>query len=425
MGFSGYDTFKVVKRYKGDYSEFSLTNLYMPLTGVDAYSLYHLLTSLDDKHYPFSKLMDHLNIASSNYINETIKKLEGIGLVEVWQNKDEYLLVLNLPLTYNEFMANHILVEFLKGKIGLTEFERLNQTVDTTGYKNKTHGFDDVYERTNSNIKSIISPFFKGLVDNIRIKNEKFDYTYFKLMFDNEVVTNEALEIKEFKDEILRISYHYNLNEEEMYDAVMMCVRIEKDLNLKSVLKYAQKIYSNKSGEVINFKTKEVDPFVYEKLDNNTNRLIDLCEKTSAEKLLKELSGIKPALSELKMIEDLIKNTGFSQGVINFMVLLVTTEKNGEIPPYNYFEKIANTWKRAKIQTTLDAINYVSSKQNQDKETKQTRRGGKTVKEVPDWYGEYEQKLKDAAKKEDNQEELDADELAKKLFSGGNDAKVN
>ena len=39
MSFSGYDTFKVIKKYKGDIDNYSLTNLYMPLIGVDSYSI--------------------------------------------------------------------------------------------------------------------------------------------------------------------------------------------------------------------------------------------------------------------------------------------------------------------------------------------------------------------------------------------------
>ena len=418
MAFSGYDTFKVIKKYKGGVDNYSLTNLYMPLIGVDAYSMYYLLTSLDEEHYLFTKLMDHLNIGNSSFLTETIKKLEGIGLVEVWQKKDEYLFILNQPLSYNEFMSNHILVEFLKGKIGLTEFNKLVNNINLEGYKNKTHGFDEVYERTNANIKNVISPFFKRLSNSIQVKNEKFDYLYFKLKFDNSVISSDALEIKELKDEILRISYHYNLNEDEMYDAVMMAIRINKDLNPKDILNHARSIYAQKTKEVIGFKTKEADPFTYENIDTDTTKLIDLCENTSSEELLYTLSGIKPALAELKMLDDLMKNTGFSQGVINFMILLVSNEKNGELPSYNYFEKIANTWKRAKVNTTLDAINLVNAKLKNDKEGKVKKVGAKTIKDVPDWYKDYEDKLKEASKKKEDNENVDVNELAKNLFSG-------
>ena len=418
MAFSGYDTFKVIKKYKGGVDNYSLTNLYMPLIGVDAYSMYYLLTSLDEEHYLFTKLMDHLNIGNSSFLTETIKKLEGIGLVEVWQKKDEYLFILNQPLSYNEFMSNHILVEFLKGKIGLTEFNKLVNNINLEGYKNKTHGFDEVYERTNANIKNVISPFFKRLSNSIQVKNEKFDYLYFKLKFDNSVISSDALEIKELKDEILRISYHYNLNEDEMYDAVMMAIRINKDLNPKDILNHARSIYAQKTKEVIGFKTKEADPFTYENIDTDTTKLIDLCENTSSEELLYTLSGIKPALAELKMLDDLMKNTGFSQGVINFMILLVSNEKNGELPSYNYFEKIANTWKRAKVNTTLDAINLVNAKLKNDKEGKVKKVGTKTIKDVPDWYRDYEDKLKEASKKKEDNENVDVNELAKNLFSG-------
>ena len=415
MAFNGYDVFRVIKKYQGDVSNYSMSNLYMPLIGVDSYSMYFLLASLDNNYYMMSKLMDHLNFGSTKLLDETIKKLEGIGLVETYVNKDkEYLFLLNEPLSYNEFMSNHILVEFLKGKIGLTEFNKIIFDIDLKGYKNITHGFDDIYERTNMNIKNVISPYFKSLSNNIQIKNDKFDYTYFKLKFDNDKVSQEALDYKKFKEEILRISYHYNLNEDEMYEAVMMAIRIEKDLRVNDVLKYAQKIYSEKSGELINFKGKETDPFIFDKLDSDTARFVTMCDNISSEQLLKELSGIKPALSELKMIEELSLNTGFPQGVINFMILLVNSEKNGELPPYSYFEKVANTWKRANVKTTIDAINLVYDRKNGNK--KSPKNSGKTIKEVPDWYSDYEKKIKEASNgKDDSQVELT--DAAKKLFS--------
>lgn len=417
MSFSGYDTFKVIKKYKGDIDNYSLTNLYMPLIGVDSYSMYNILTKLGNDEYMFSKLMDHINIGSGKFLEETFNKLEGIGLLETYQNKEgSYIFLLNQPVSYNEFMSNHILVEFLKGKIGLTEFNKLLLDFDLKGYKNITHGFDEVYERTNKNIKSIISPYFKSFVNNIQVKNDKFDYTYFKLMFDHEVVSDEILELKEVKEEILRISFQYNLNEEEMYDAVMMEVRINKDLNLKEVLKYARKLYENKGAKQINFKTKEADPFIYDKVDDDTAQLISLLDTMSASDLLTELSGIKASTAELKMIDDLQRNTGFSQGVINFMVLLVTNEKNGEIPSYNYFEKIASTWKRAKINNTLDALNYVSEKSK--KEDNKTISYKKKTKPTPEWYSDYEKNLKNSKTNQEQNEKIDLDEVAKDLFSG-------
>ena len=70
--------------------------------------------------------------------------------------------------------------------------------------------------------------------------------------------------------------------------------------------------------------------------------------------LLKSLNGgIEPSASEIGMLEDLIRTTKFPQGVINLMVLMVNSEKEGELPGFNYFDKIANTWARAGVKLHL------------------------------------------------------------------------
>ena len=122
--------------------------------------------------------------------------------------------------------------------------------------------------------------------------------------------------------------------------------------------------------------------------------------------------------AELKLFDDLMKATGFSQGVINVMVLYVTNEKNGEIPSYNYFEKIANTWKRAKVKTAKDALDVINKKPEEKKTTKYSKKA--KVKEVPDWYKDYEKTISEASNKnvsEDEKSKALEEAIASGLFS--------
>lgn len=421
MGFSGYDTFKIEKKYNLSGEDlYSLTNLYLPLIGVDGLSLYLLINELNtNEEYLITKLLDTLSFPTTIFLEQSFSKIEAIGLVKTFQKKQEFIFSINQPLDVASFLNNHILFDFLKNKIGETEIKKMMPVYSKkSSYKEITKTFDEVYDRTTESVKNILPNIFKKLVnDSIYVKNEKFDYIYFKLSFDNAVIPQEILDDKYFKEEILRISYHYNLNEEEMYQAVIDTVHQTNDFRIKDINKNASKIYQMKHVEPVKFVTKEADPFVYEKLDDATQRFLDLVERLSCEELLRSLSQIKASTSELKMLDELIRNTGFSQGIINIMILYVLTINEGVLPGYNYFEKIANTWKRAKVASSKDALDLI----NKEKEPKEKKKTIKTkVKETPEWYDEYENKLKEASKKSESIEEKEKDleaVLAAGLFS--------
>ena len=68
----------------------------------------------------------------------------------------------------------------------------------------------------------------------------------------------------------------------------------------------------------------------------------------------------------------------------NVAILYVLSEKNGEIPSFNYFKKVLNTWIRAGVNTTEEALNYINGNKTTGKGKKPST---KTVKPLPSWYG--------------------------------------
>lgn len=410
MGFSSYDIFRIEKEYNLSGEDLSsLTNLYLPIIGADGLALYLLISQLKtNEEYLVTKLLDSLNFPTTNFLDQSFSKLEAIGLVRTFQKKQEFLFVLNSPLSTESFLNNHILYEFLKNKIGETEIKKIFEIPQkNSSYKEITKKFDDVYERTTESIKNIMPAIFKSLInDSIYVKNEKFDYIYFKLSFDDEIISQEVLNEKNFKEEILKISYHYGLNEDDMHQALLDTIYQTKDFKIKDISKYASKIYEMKHIEPIAFVTKEADPFIFNKLDDETVRFLELVEKMSCANLLKSLSRIKASTSELKMLDDLIRNTNFSQGVINIMILYVLDINNGALPGYNYFEKIANTWKRAKVTNAKEALDLIN-KEKEPKEKKTYYKG--KVKETPEWYNEYEKKNKETVKPKESLEDKEKD----------------
>ena len=92
----------------------------------------------------------------------------------------------------------------------------------------------------------------------------------------------------------------------------------------------------------------------------------------------------------------------------------IIVNKDGEIPSYNYIEKIAKTWVRVGIKTTLDAINYINKPV--EKSAKSTGRGKKAMK-TSQWVDNYVDGVKEDSSANKG-EELSNEEIVSGLDAG-------
>ena len=395
-----HDNFKLNrKHYLSGEDHYVLAQMYLPIIGIDSFSLYSLLFTLNDNNqYAYKKLIDALNFNSLNFLEKAFNKLEAVSLIESYYNEQKgYLYVLKTPLSTTSFLQNTLLSSFLTSQIGEIEvmkFKSENEKVNIKTYKNISKAFDDVYEVTNRNIENSFNKILKiKTKQSLKVINPAFDYIFFKMSFDSNFLDPKILDDEEFKQQILTISFNYKLTEEDMVEVIHQTITIDKDLKYSDISKNARIFFQQKNKNTeAKFVTKEVDAFISSQMDDDLFQFIHQIENMTPVDLLTGLSSIKPSVSELKIIEDLIKNTNFPIGVINLMILFVNKEKQGELPGYNYFEKIANTWARANIKTTKDAIEYINKQQNKKVETKTYQKGKKEVK-LPTWYDKYEKQL--------------------------------
>lgn len=401
----------------------SLTLLYLPLIGIDSFALYCALTSLEtNKEYYIKKLINITNIPTLNALTNTFDKLEGIGLLNTFYDSNKgYLFIVNPPLKNTEFMKEEVLVTLLETQIGNLEINELKEKVKTNikGYKNITKKLNEVYTvstKTSSTVlKNLVNP-------NLNVENNNFNYTLFKMLFDSSFIDEDVLNDEQFKSMIIKISFIYKLSEEEMKDVVFNSINNDKRCDYPSLSKYARIAFQKKyKVETPKLVTVKEDQYVQSIEDDVTLKLCNDLETMSPSEVLESLSGMKPTPSELKIFEDLLNNCNLTIGAINFMIMYVSTEKNGELPGYNYFEKIASTWTRAKVKTAIDAIRYVEKKnaeraQNKEK-TNKTSSVSKKKKEavLPDWYTEYEKGLQEQTN-ETKLTDQELKEIANKLF---------
>lgn len=416
-----YDEFKIVKERSLHAFEFeNISLMYLPLIGMDAMGLYLILQSLPASESMTHKILyDLLNLQNISIINHAKEKLEAIGLVETYFSENKgFVYVLRPPLSKEAFSKDIILRHALMNQIGEQYIENITKkaNISLRGYKKETKKFSDVFDLDTTHSSLISDEILEKIASTIEIDHPNFDLIVFKEMIGDHFISSELLEDVEFQENIYRMSYLYNLDEEDMKIAIMKSIDVDKDFNYEVLSKHCRKLFQNKNKDkAIYFTTKKSDPFIKHN-DLKMTELIHKVESMNPRELLQNLSGITPSASELKIVEDLMKNTKFSTGVINWMLLMVIQTKDGIMPTYNYFEKIANVWARAKIQTVSQAIEFSMRSQektakSQDK--KYPTRSAKKVADVPDWYEDYEKQLEDYMKATD--EKMSEEEIQKTL----------
>ena len=415
-----YDNFQIKDKYHLNSEDYNnLSKLYLPIMGIDSFSLYNVLTSFEtEKVYAYKNLLDLLAGFSLASLNQAFDKLEALGLVKTYYNKKNgYLYEIYPPLSKDAFFANELLSACLASQIGATALEELKEgIIKVDGYKEVTKKFEDVFSIDTKNTDSIISSL---VINDVSVSNKDFNYVLFKAMFDGSI-PDEVLEDSEFKKHILRIAYTYKLNVDEMHECVVKTMAIDKNLEYASISKNAKMAFQNKYNvkEPV-LKANNNDKYVGSIQDEAWMEVINSVENMSITDVLQSLSGIRPSVAEINMFEKLQNNTGFPDGVINLLILVVNKEKNGELPGYNYFEKIANTWARAKIKTAYDVLKYYEDKKNNEKALEKevvSKATNKKKAVLPSWYDAYKAEL-DSSKKPMNEEQTkEMIDLVKDLF---------
>jgi replication initiation and membrane attachment protein DnaB len=188
----------------------------------------------------------------------------------------------------------------------------------------------------------------------------------------------------------------YGLNVEEMAEAIKSSITPKGELSY-DVLNINVKYQYDQKNQIIKIRPVTVKT-------NSNDRLINVLENTPPKDIVENKYGTALTSSEVEMFEKLLSTTNLPLGVLNVLIIYVISSKNGEIPSYNYFLKIANSWIRGGIKTTLMALDKISGNLPKNTPTKQ-----KPAKQTASWYNDYleEEKKKMAIKNDEPQESLE------------------
>jgi replication initiation and membrane attachment protein len=394
-----------------------LNFLYSPIMGTGAVQLYTTMIAcvgfgqFESDTYNHQKIFQMMDLKTPQEFLQMRESLEALGLLDVYYRDGVYLYLLKEPLHPYDFFCNAQLVHLLTVKIGKSEFDRLlsdflTYKYNVNNFTKVTKKFDEVFGIVPLSSENTFANWWASATNNgIVLKDRHFDFNHLDILLrardllDEAVITSDA-----FYQEMNRLSFMYGFDESDLADIVLRSTDQYHNINYEDLKTQAKWFYDRKDKPVTIQK-------VAGKTVNESNEIIKKLEMLSPNEVIKAKYGTDLTSGEIEMFEELRQKTGFPYGVINVLLIYLTEEKNGEIPNLNYFLRVANSWKRAKILTTEDAYNHISRPATTP-ERKPAY--GKKEKPVTDWYQDYINEINQKTKenKEKNSEKT-IDELLK------------
>ncbi len=363
----------------------TLSLLYQPIIGKEAFSLYMTLHALLDKTslrsvmYPLSFIMDALKLSETQFISSR-KSLEAIGLLDTHYGDDTYIFSLYHPLSPSGFIKDSPYGAYLKDIIGeartndiISQFKI--SKMKPSSYKQLTVSFDEVFgplktpPKTTKSFEKVetLKPLIKETIDIESVLNDIPSH-----------LMNDRFKTKRFKDKLGEIAYIYSLDE-------------------KAMIKLLKGSIENQEIDFTHFKSLAADyyhnlPKTPIKKHNNYSE--EYFQSVHPKELLEASTGSKAAKSELATLERILDEIHLPHEVINVMIAFVLKELNGQFPVFEYFNKVAGTWKRNHITTASEAIDYIKKMKSQKKHPKPSYQSYKKADTRPkdtdvDWFDDY------------------------------------
>ena len=387
----------------------NLLNLYEPIIGSNAISLYLTLWSDLDKTESISVGFSHHHLMTLlkqrlDIIKKSRESLEAFGLLRTYYKEgsvNEYIYELYSPLSAAEFFAHPIFNIVLYNNIGKFEYEMLKKqyeklSIDLDGYADITSKINETFEVTN-NIES-----FEVKDKNTNIV-EAEGVIDFDLLLETipKSLLNERMLNKRTKTLINNLSFVYDIDTLKMCELLRMVIANKGMLDKEELRKVCRKYYQFDNGGLPTLVYRSQPDYLKSPTGDNSKRgrLIAVFENTSPYDFLRSKYGSNPTARDLRLLENLLVDVELPPAVVNVLIDYVLRINNNKLST-SFVETIAGQWKRAKITTAKEAMEFA------EKEHKKSYKKTTPKKEEvrPDWF-DKDNKKEDVT--EEEKQELD------------------
>ncbi|MBS4191563.1 replication initiation and membrane attachment family protein [Bacillus sp. FJAT-49705] len=445
-----------------EYDRKVLTFLYQPLIGSTCFSLYMTLWSELEENRLWSNsnthhsLMNFMDLGLSEIYKARIK-LEGIGLLKVYEKKDNssrsFIYELIPPLTPEQFFLDGMLNIYLYRKIGKNQYARLKRFFSEDSLQSKddysevTKSFQDVYMttyidsisydvETEQAMKAANGNSFIGREENdpIQISHDIFNFELLEAGLNESLIPKKALTNK-VRNAISNLAFLYGLDAIQMKNIVISAITEDDEINIEELRKSARDWYQFQHNDQLPSLVDRIQPVAHriqkKEALSREEELLNALEITSPRQVLKDISGgAEPSKADLQIIEDVMFHQKLLPGVVNVLIQYVMLKSDMKLTK-GYVEKIASHWARKKIKTAKEAIDLAKNEHKQYMEwaegkKKRTKSAGnkKVIRTemLPDWFEEIDNPAPERKNKYNEEElelkEKELNEILKRLQTG-------
>ncbi len=416
----------------------ALLYLYQPLIGGEALSLYFTLLSEISKETGIGSEALHADLLSGldcglPQFYEARKKLEGIGLLDVYFKEDPslgpcFLYELLEPLAPDAFFKDAVLSFMLLEKIGERRWNQLNEKFQfkrfsSEGYQKVTKKFLDVFrfneasfEADKEKIEQSQSAFEKEKTPTLIDDAIQVDWPFLSNLLQKKHITSLEKPVIEQIELYHRLYGFDELTLGELiasaYDFTQQTVSL-KDLQKQIV--YRQKTVKKEevpettAAQQLPAKNDAASALIADSKNNPPMQYLEAVKNAKGGFVSKE---------EKWLMQDLVKQSKLPNSVINVLINYVLVIKNQASLKSNYVNTIANEWQQANIRTPEEAVEHVRKLSEPKPKTAKTTYG--TAKrnvrreKLPDWVNKPEEEKQISSEKQAEIDRRFKEYLAKK-----------
>lgn len=398
-----------------EYDKKILVDLYQPIIGNKAISLYLTLLNDLEKNSVITEEFTHHHLLSvmQTSLNDIVKereRLEAVGLLKTYQKKgptSNYVYVLYGPVSANEFLNHPILNIVLYNNVGKTEYKKIVDSYKLPRIVLKD--YDDISSKFDEIFTSVpVSNFFNN--EDIIAKNKgeiifknTIDFELLISGLDTSIINEKAFN-KDIKALINNLCFLYNIDVITMQGLIRNSINEKGTIDKETLRKASRNFYQFEnrgnlptlihSSQPEHLKTPNGDV-------SSRGKMIYTFENTSPYQFLKsKYKNGKVVTRDLELIENLLIDLKLSPGVVNVLLDYVLRVNNKQLNK-KYVETIASHWKRLGIETVPEAMNAcIKEHKKASKKVSNTKK----VKEekVPEWFNQNieTKKISDQEEKE-------------------------
>ena len=400
------DTFIVTNKTVLSNNDLSiLLNLYQPLVGNEAISLYYTLWSYLDKSETISNEWTHHHLLKNmqitiREIDDARIKLEAIGLLKTYKkegNVNNYIYEMYSPMSASEFINNPVLATALFNTIGKLEYEKIISfykipSLNLRDYEDITKSFSDVFGFYQGSINdNLIYDLRKSRYRHIEILS-KIELNTILSLIPDELLNKKTIN-KSLKEYIYNIAYIYNYDNDDMVSLIRNSINDMHRIEKKLLRENAEKYYSFENlGKLPSLIYKNQPDYLRKKINDDSNRskMIYMFETTSPYDFInsKYKKG-SPTATDLKIIAHLLLDLELKPGVVNVLIDYVLKINNNRLVK-SYVDTIASQWSRANIETVEAAMNFAEQEYKRMRKNNNKNNSVKIIKkeEKPDWFNQ-------------------------------------